>query len=381
MKKLLLFCTFFLLTNLSSQITDSARIPFNVKFNLQEDLNVGELLNSEGKTVDFLKYVTKNRKYKSKPTLLLFWVTYHSGGTRIIDGILEKALYEKYNLVFVNKDSQKMTTDFIQKTNEKYPLYNKHAINLYDTENIFNFSGEGVTPMLFWVDKDLKIVTSMVPVGEITTDQITQILSSVESKKILPSTIRYFDKNLVPTPEKEAVLKQMLTKKGNHANLKLVIIKTNESYYDLNFAKNAKGAYYYVKSSKTLELETKKKETIAFIQKTLEALHGKPYNSFIFSDFKFDKNSLSYKLVSRRKDREFNYSSIRWNKLQGMSVVKNDANFTHILLEFSHPIIRTGYNLSKNLTTNQIYLPVPDGKEILLQEAFQRLSDLTKQEK
>jgi hypothetical protein len=62
MKKYLIIYLFLNSLFINSQITDSIKMPFQVKFNLHQTLKEGEMRDSQGKNINFLSYIKKNIK-------------------------------------------------------------------------------------------------------------------------------------------------------------------------------------------------------------------------------------------------------------------------------------------------------------------------------
>ena len=96
--------------------------------------------------------------------------------------------------------------------------------------------------MLFWLDKDLKIVTSTVTNG-ISINQIEKLLSLLDTKKIVSSQTKFFTNELIPTLENNAYFKQITTESNGITNLKLYLINTNQIGYDFSFTKSKQGDY------------------------------------------------------------------------------------------------------------------------------------------
>jgi hypothetical protein len=381
MKKYLIIYLFLNSLFINSQITDSIKMPFQVKFNLHQTLKEGEMRDSQGKNINFLSYIKKNIKYRDKPTLLLCWATYDLYGKKMIDQLLNKALYEKYNFVFINRNKQDQDAKFIEKTNKQFPFYSQHFISLFDFQNIFGFNDNRVTPMLFWLDKDFKLVTSTIPVNGITSDQVENVFWLVESKKIVSSKIKFFKSDLLPCSEDEAELKLIFSETGNSANLKLVVIKTEQSYYDLNFIKNNKGNYFYVKTQNEIKRETSKKETINTIREILGSLKGVKFRSFLggsITEYEFKESSINYKVQSGDFERSYKYSFIYWDKLVNTDF-KKDNDLTLITLNFSNALVIEIQSSETNQSyENEISIPIPEDKKEILKKAFLLLSQSAK---
>jgi hypothetical protein len=379
MKKYLLIYLFLSSFFATSQITDSIAMPFQVKFNLHQNLSDGKMLNSDGNEVDYLKQIKKSNKFKEKGTLLIHWATYDINSKRIIDSLINKKLYNKYNIVLINGNRQK-DLKFIKETKKDFPLYSQFFISLFDSNNIFRFNDNAVTPLLFWLDKDLDLVTATLPINGITNDEIETVCFLVDSKKIVPSNVRFFKNGLLPCIKDEAELKLIFSETGNSANLKLVVIKTEHFYYDLNFIKN-KGNYFYVKTQNELERETTKKETINTIKEILGSLEGVKFRSFLggsITEYEFNESSINYKVQSGDFERSYKYSFIYWDKLVNTGF-KKDNDLTLITLNFSNTLVIEIQSSETNQSyENEISIPIPEDKKEILKKAFLLLSQSAK---
>jgi hypothetical protein len=325
MKKYLIIYLFLSASFATAQITDSITMPFQVKFNLHQNLNEGKMLNLDGNEVDYLKQIKKSNQFKEKGTLLIHWAAYDSNSKKIIDTLLSKKLYNKYNIVLINGNMQKKDLKLIKETKEKFPLYTQFFTCLFDSNNIFRFNDNGVTPLLFWLDKDFKLVTATLPINGITSNDIEAFCLLVNSKKIVPSNIRFFKKGLLPSTKEEAELKLIFSETGNAANLKLVVIKTEQSYYDLNFIKNNKGDYFYVKTQNEIKREITKKETINTIIEILGSLKGVKFRAFLggsITEYDFKGSAMNYKVISGAIEVNYKYSYIYWDKLTSTAFKK-----------------------------------------------------------
>ncbi len=237
-------CSFFLN---AQTVKDSINLSIPVKFNLYKSFEERKVKTSTNKEVTLLNYLKSNRKFNDKPTLILTWFTFDHSGKKIIDSLIANNTYKKYNIVIINRNAKKFyekNSEFIIKTSNENPLYAKYLISLFDFQSDLSFKDREATPMLFWLDKDLNIVTSTVT-NEITINKIENILSLIDSKEIIPSHTKYFSNRLIPSLENEATFKQIITESDGITNIKLNIISTNEVAYDFNFTKSKQGHYYF----------------------------------------------------------------------------------------------------------------------------------------
>jgi len=170
----------------------------------------------------------------------------------------------------------------------------------------------------------------------------------VNSKKISYSNIRFFKKGLLPCTKEEAELKLILSETSNAANLKLVVIKTEQPYYDLNFIKNNKGNYSYVKSQNEIKREITKKETINTIKEILGSLKGVKFRAFLggsITEYDFKGSAMNYKAKSGDFEQSYKFSNIYWDKLTS-TAFKKENDLTLLTLSFLSVRIQTNLYFS-----------------------------------
>jgi hypothetical protein len=228
-------------------IKDSINIQIPIKFNLYQAFKECKVKTATNKEVSFINYLRTNRKLKDKPTLVFTWFTFDRRGKKILDSLANSTIFNKYNIVAINcnsKSDYERDSEFTIKRSKENPLYDKYLLSLFDFQSEFIFEDRQAAPMLFWLDKDLKIVTSTVTNG-ISINQIEKLLSLLDTKKIVSSQTKFFTNELIPTLENNAYFKQITTESNGITNLKLYLINTNQIGYDFSFTKSKQGDYYF----------------------------------------------------------------------------------------------------------------------------------------
>ncbi|MBG7610980.1 hypothetical protein IU405_01815 [Polaribacter sp. BAL334] len=243
-----ILCFYFCILSIKAQRTiDSVSLGMPVKYNLYQTFNECKVKTAANKEVAFINYIRTDRKFKNKPTLVFTWFTFDRRGKKILDSLATSTVFKKYNIVAINCNSKRnyeKDSDFILKTSNENPLYDKNLISLFDFQSELTFEDRQAAPMLFWLDKDLKIVGSTVTSG-ITINQIESLLSLVELKKIIPSQTKFYTNQMVPCLENNASFKQVITESNGVTNLKVYLTNTNQIDYECNFTKSKQGNYYF----------------------------------------------------------------------------------------------------------------------------------------
>jgi hypothetical protein len=235
--------------SLSAQaLKDSISTPMPVKFNLYQNFNEGKMRTSDNKEVNYLSHIKNKIRLKNKPTLVFTWASFDMSSKRVIDSLLISKVYEKYNIVIINRNPKSFydkDEKFISTIDRENPLYAKKLVSLFDFHNLFGFHDREATPILFWLDTDFNIVTSTLMSRSLSINGIEKLLSLVESKTITSSRTKFFNGQWIPSTENEALLKRVIEESNETTNIKLVYIPTDEILEDFDFTKSKEGTYWF----------------------------------------------------------------------------------------------------------------------------------------
>lgn len=236
----------------NAQITDSILINTLIKPYLYTTLPEGPMRNSTGDEVNFMSYIKTKRPFKNKPTLLLTWYNSHCEPCiSLIDSILDKKIQKKFNVVLINLERPfdvNKTKDIVLGISENHPTYAQEALLLFDTKRILKIIDENYAPLMFFMDKDM-IIAATIPAFSTQVKWVEDLLVKVETKTIVPSSIKFADRYGIPTTEGNAMFRQTIEKVNDIYTLSLYTFHSKTTTFKLNFIKNAKGYFIYHKSS------------------------------------------------------------------------------------------------------------------------------------
>lgn len=254
MKKIIILFLFIVSAFVShAQVTDSVFVKAMVKPHLYTSLPEGKMMHSDGYPVDFMDHIKKKRPFKSKPTLIITWVNpYCKRCTQLIDSILDKNIQKKFNVVLVNinKPANQGTHEenLIKDISKAHPTYSQKAISLYDTRRTLKLIDDGSSPLMFFMDKDLKIAASIPGFG-VQVKWIEDLLIKVQNQTIKPASVKFTDEDMLPTSENLAFYTQTITEANGIYTYTQYNNSTKSNKYKLNFIKNPAGYFIFHKSS------------------------------------------------------------------------------------------------------------------------------------